>query len=256
MIPSASLDGRPQRRADRARRMADVLRRQVLDGLVTDTLPAESILARDFDVTRNTVREALAMLRHEGLVDRIPGIGTVVTGGKLPHRLDRLQGLAETLSGTGRVHNEVRVLGLVPAPTAVARRLDLTPGSDVVYLERRRFADDLPLSLDLTYLVPDPGVGLLGEDLAGRDVFALLEQLGGPLGHAQLALEAVAADAHSAAILDVPTGAPLLMLERLTHLADGRPVDLEFIRFRGDRITMQGLIGRDPTMHHDPEETP
>jgi len=27
-------------------------------------------------------------------------------------------------------------------------------------------------------------------------------------------------------------------------LADGRPVDLEFIRFRGDRITMSGLLRR------------
>ena len=30
------------------------------------------------------------------------------------------------------------------------------------------------------------------------------------------------------------------MLERLTRLDDGRPVDLEFVRFRGDRITMRG----------------
>ena len=36
------------------------------------------------------------------------------------------------------------------------------------------------------------------------------------------------------------------MLERLTHLRDGRPVDLEFIRFRGDRITMSGVLRRSP----------
>ncbi|AQW52558.1 transcriptional regulator, GntR family with UTRAsensor domain [Streptomyces hygroscopicus] len=34
------------------------------------------------------------------------------------------------------------------------------------------------------------------------------------------------------------------MLERLTHLCDGRPVDLEFIRSRGDRITMSGQLRR------------
>ena len=57
-------------------------------------------------------------------------------------------------------------------------------------------------------------------------------------------LEAVAADSHSAAILKVPPRAPLLMLERLTRLDDGRPVDLEFIRFRGDRMTMRGTVRR------------
>jgi GntR family transcriptional regulator len=34
------------------------------------------------------------------------------------------------------------------------------------------------------------------------------------------------------------------MLERLTTLDDGRPVDLEYIRLRGDRITMRGNLLR------------
>jgi GntR family transcriptional regulator len=240
---------RSRRRADRARQVADVLRRQVLHGLVSEgALPCESDLAADFGVSRNTVREALDLLRTEGLVDRIQGTGTVVVAGKYPHSIDQLQGLAETLDGHGRVRNEVRVSGIVPAPTSVARRLQLEPGADVVYLERRRLADDIPLSLDLTYVVRDLGEALLDQDLAGNDVFVLLEQLSGrALGRADLVLEAVAADSHSAAILEVPTGSPLLMVERLTHLDDGRPVDLEFIRVRGDRMTMRGSALRTPT---------
>lgn len=91
----------------------------------------------------------------------------------------------------------------------------------------------------------DIGGELLGCDLENTDVFRLLEQLtGGPLGHAEITLEAVNADAHSAAVLQAPRGAAVLMLERLTCLPDGRPVDLEFIRFRGDRITMGGVLRR------------
>ena len=245
--PSA-LEPRRRRRADRARQVADVLRRQALHGLVADgVLPSESDLADDFGVSRNTVREALDMLRDEGLVDRVPGVGTRIVRGKYLHGLDHLCGLAETLSGTGLVRNEVRVSGLVSAPGPVARRLHLQPGEPVVYLERRRLVDDIPLSLDLTYVVRDLGEVLVGEDLVGRDVFALLESISGRrLGEAELTFESVAADAHSAAILDVPPGAPLLMLERLTHIDDGRPVDLEFIRFRGDRITMRGRVRRTP----------
>ena len=247
-IPT-SLEMPRRRRADRARQVADVLRRQVLHGLVVDgTLPGESDLAADFGVSRNTVREALELLRGEGLVDRIPGVGTVVAGGKYLHGIDHLRGLAESLSGTGHVRNEVRVSGLVPAPGPVARRLLLEPGDDVVYLERRRLVDDVPLSLDLTYVVRDLGERLLDEDLTGRDVFALLESISGrALGAAELTLEAVSADGHSGAILEVPSGSPLLMLERLTHLDDGRPVDLEFIRFRADRISMRGTVRRTPT---------
>jgi len=241
-------------RADRAIQVADVLRRQVLNGPLPDALlPPEDRLAQDFGVSRNTIRESLDLLRRDGLVERVSGLGTRVVGSRYLHGIDALCGLAETLKGVGRVRNEVRLSSLVPAPEPVARRLEVEPGEPVMYIERRRFADDLPLSLDLTYVVRDLGVQLQGHDLAGNDVFVLLERLSGkPLGDAEMAFEAASADAHSAAILGIPAGAPLMMLERLTRLQDGRAVDLEFIRMRGDRVTMRGTARRD-AMRTGPE---
>lgn len=240
------LEIRRRVRADRAIRVADVLRRQILRGsLSEDLLPSEGRLATEFGVSRNTVRESLELLRREGLIERVSGLGTRVVGSKYLHGIDELCGLAEALNGAGRVHNEVRVSGVVPAPGSVAARLEVAPGEPVVYIERRRFADDLPLSLDLTYVVRDLGERLLRHDLSRNDVFVLLERLAGtPLGDAEMVLEAVSADAHSAAILGVPARAPMFMLERLTRLQDGRPVDLEFIRLRGDRVTMRGTARR------------
>ncbi|MEV5847876.1 GntR family transcriptional regulator [Streptomyces sp. NPDC051985] len=233
-------------RADQARQLADLLRHQILtDAFPDGTLPHETTLASDYRASRNTVRQALDLLRAEGLVDRLPGVGTVVVARKYPHGLDRLMGLAETLREHGQVTNEVRTMGPAPAPTPVAERLRVPPGADVLYIERLRRLNGLPLSLDLTYIPLDIGTALLGADLENNDVFRLLETITGrPLGHAEITLEAVNADAHSAAVLQAPRGAAVLMLERLTHLADGRPVDLEFIRFRGDRITMSGLLHR------------
>ncbi|MGW6916332.1 GntR family transcriptional regulator [Kitasatospora sp. NPDC054939] len=234
-------------RADRARQVADVLRRQVLsEAFGSGPLPHEDRLAEEFGVSRNTVREALALLRGEGLVRRVPGSGTLVVAEKVPHGLNRLQGLAETLHEHGEVTNEVRAFGPVRAPGPVARRFGLPEGGDVVYVERLRRLNGLPLSLDLTYLAPDIGAALAPEDLVGQDIFRLIEEFTGqPLGRADITLEAVNADPHSATVLEVPRGAALLMLERLTSLADGRPVDLEYVRFRGDRITMQGRLLRD-----------
>ncbi|MEV6655925.1 GntR family transcriptional regulator [Nocardia fluminea] len=232
-------------RADRARRVADILRHQILAGAVAGTVPGEQELAAEHGTSRNTVREALALLRDEGLIDRAPKLGTRVAARKFDHGLDALLGLQETLKGHGTVRNEVRAASTITAPPAVARRLELAPGDEVVYIERLRFLADLPLSLDLTYLAPDVGAEVLAHDLETTDVFVLLEQVTGrSLGAADLALEAVAADPHTATTLDTPAGAPLLMLERLTHLDDGRPVDLEYIRMRGDRITMRGSLTR------------
>ena len=233
-------------RADRARQLADLLRHQVrTGGFPGGALPLEGAIGEEYRVSRNTVRQALDLLRTEGLIERQPGVGTVVVSEKYSHGLDRLQGLAETLHEHGDVTNEVRTVGPVTAPAPVARRLGLREHSDVLCIERLRRLNGLPLSLDLTYVPMDLGTGLLGCDLEHTDVFRLLETLAGqPLGTAEITLEAVNADAHSAAVLEAPRGSAVLMLERLTHLADGRPVDLEFIRFRGDRIAMSGLLHR------------
>jgi len=232
-------------RADRARRAADVLRQQIHAGAYPDGLPAENDLAAEFFVSRNTIREALSVLKNEGLIDRGPKVGTHVAQRKYDHGLDALLGLKETFKNLGEVRNEVRAAMAVAAPPAVANRLQLKPGEQAVFVERLRYLGDLPLSLDLTYLTPDIGTQILDHPLETNDLFALIEQVSGHrLGSASLALEAIPADPHSAAALQVPDGAALLMLERLTSLDDGRPVDLEYIRMRGDRITMRGSLIR------------
>lgn len=245
-------------RADRARQIADVLRRQVTSGAFDDgLLPGEADLAAEFRASRNAVRDALALLAAEGTVTRVQGTGTVATGtAKVQHGLARLTGLAETLTEEGEIVNEVRAAGLVTAPPAVAGRLTGNPAGNpagkagreqdtVVYIERLRRLNGLPLSLDLTYLSPEIGEPLLGQDLEHRDVFALIEATSGQrLGDATLTIEALNADPHTAAVLQTPPGAALLMVERLTRLADGRPVDLEYIRLRGDRLALRGDLTR------------
>lgn len=232
-------------RADQARLVADVLRHQIHAGGYPDGLPTEADLATDFFVSRNTVREALATLKDEGIIDRGPRTGTHVAIRKYDHGLDSLVGLKETFKGYGDIRNEVRASMTVVAPPAVANRLKLSAGEPAVFVERLRYLGDLPLSLDMTYLAPDIGREVLEHSLEVNDVFALIEQVTGRrLGEANLAVEAVPADPHSAALLQVPDGTPVLLLERLTHLDDGRPVDLEYIRMRGDRITLRGNLVR------------
>jgi GntR family transcriptional regulator len=224
-----------------------VLRQQIHAGGYPGGLPPESELAAEFFLSRSTIREALTILKNEGLIERGRKVGTHVARRKYDHGLDALLGLKETFKNLGEVRNEVRAAMPVTAPPSVASRLRLKHGEPAVFVERLRYLGDLPLSLDLTYLTPDIGSQILSHPLETNDLFALIEQVSGQrLGSASLALalEAIPADAHSAATLQVPDGAALLMLERLTSLDDGRPVDLEYVRMRGDRITMRGNLVR------------
>ncbi|MFI1204386.1 GntR family transcriptional regulator [Streptomyces sp. NPDC020883] len=175
-------------RADRARRVAHVLRGQVLRGAFPGgVLPDERALVAEFGTSRNSVREALGLLRDEGLVERRRGVGTVIVGRAYEHPLGELSGLAEVLQRHGTVVNEVRAARTVRAPASVTRRLELPDGSGAVYLERLRRVDGMPLSLDCTYLIPEVGEPLLAlgrERLESRDVFELIERVAGDAGRA------------------------------------------------------------------------
>ncbi|MET9824462.1 MULTISPECIES: GntR family transcriptional regulator [Streptomyces] len=237
--------GRP--RAERARQLADVLRQQITDGTPADgVLPDERILGRRFGASRNAVRDALALLRQEGLITRRRGVGTTVVLSKYGHGLERLTGLAEELTGRGTVTNEVRAAAEVPVlPAAIAARLEVPPGAGGVYVERLRWLDGLPLSLDSSHLTAETGRAVLAGDLVERDVFSLIEEAAGaPLGRAEVAVHAVNADADTARLLGIEAGAAVFALERLTRLADGRPVDVESIRIRADRMTLRSTLHR------------
>ena len=63
--------------------VADVLRKEIAEGIFQDgqTLMTEEELRFRFNVSRQTVRQAIALLEDDGLVDRRRGSGTYVRHG-------------------------------------------------------------------------------------------------------------------------------------------------------------------------------
>lgn len=244
-IPAEWTSSRP--RAKRAQKAADTLRKQILAGAFADgVLPDEHTLGIELSASRNAVRQALGALREEGLIVRRQGVGTTVLAPKYGHGLDQLTGLAEALAGYGTVVNEVRTARLlVPAPPEVAEKLSLPPSVGVVQIERLRRLGELPLSFDVTYLTRAVGEPLLECDLTGHDLFALIEEIAGrELGRAEVIVDAVTASSEIAAVLEIPAGTAVFAIHRLTRLADGHPVDVEWIHVRADRLSLHATLYR------------
>jgi GntR family transcriptional regulator len=225
--------------ATAAAALRDLLRTKVLLGYYDKRpLPDEAALQLAHRASRGAVRAALALLRDEGLIERNQGLGTFVVAQKATNRFDELTGLR----GGDRVSHELLSREVLGAADIVAELLCVEPGTDVIRLERRTTASGervgvwtnyLPLSLGAPLMRPDA-------DLRG-EYYHVLERLCGlPLAYANLSAEAVAADSLVAATLDIPVGTALMRLERVVHLADGRPVDFGVGRLRGDRLRMSG----------------
>ena len=215
-----------------------ILRDRILDGTYQahQQMPSESELMETFGVSRITVRQALGDLQKEGLIFKIHGKGTYVSKPKAFQNVAQLQGFGEAMSRMGyETFSRVVSLKGMPAGPAIAAKLGVDPAEEVVELRRVRYLNRAPISLDVTYVHKAIGERLAKEDLAHRDVFLILENdYGIALGEAELQIEAMLADEYVARQLQVEEGAPVLRIERLTMTAEGRPIDFEYLYYRGD----------------------
>ena len=92
------------------------------------------------------------------------------------------------------------------------------------------------------------GLQLQKADLITRDIFLILENdCDIALGHAELSIDAVLADEDLKAALDTEEGSPILRIERLTHDANGQPIDFEYLYFRGDAFQYRLRVDRQST---------
>jgi len=132
-----------------------------------DRLPSERELATQHGAARNTAREAITILRNEGLVDAQHGKGAFVPGSARPscawaprgtHGHSRREtGLspfqAELLQQGRRGHSDCTSVQRVRPPEDVAQRLGVSAkAKTVVERENWYFAEDTPVQVCWTYI--------------------------------------------------------------------------------------------------------
>lgn len=235
------MDPRTRRRGGAARRVRDLLRAAIIhEEYSAGPLPGEAELMLAFSASRQVVRDALAMLRDEGLVRRVQGTGTFSVTSKVRHPFNRLHG--PDPEGYVVSHRLLSVSQERAAPR-VAERLGLPPGARCGVIEYLTVLGDEPYYACTAY-VPVEILDHLGCLRTAPDWYALYERAGHEIGVNDQAVEAILADEHVAELLDVPTGAPLMLFERLVRDGAGRPLEYAFARVRGDRIALYARLPR------------
>lgn len=205
-------------------------------------IPSEPALCREFAVSRTTVRKAVGDLVHEGRLVAVQGKGTFVAAPKVEERfVQRALGIYEDMERRG-IEVTTRVLRqeLVPAPPEVARRLRLDADTRVHHVVRLRMVDGEPVLVSTTYIPAALCPDLVEQNLERGSLYRLLhERYGLALARGVRRLEAVAAGQREARLLEIALGSPLLLLESIAYLVDGRPLELSIALQRGDRTIVE-----------------
>ncbi|GGR22222.1 GntR family transcriptional regulator [Streptomyces roseolus] len=207
-------------------------------------LPTERDLAVRYEVSRETVRQALRELLLEGRLRR-RGRGTVVAGPKLEQPLS-LASYTEGVRRQGRRPGRSIVsLDRFPCSEALAPEVGVAPGEPVWHMERVLLADDERVGLESTY-VSEARVPGLGTDFDPDSSFYgyLRDRLGISFGDADERIETVLATPREALLIGTPPALPMLLLHRLSRDEDGRPLERVRTLYRGDRFSFTTHLGR------------
>ncbi|WP_405765930.1 GntR family transcriptional regulator [Streptomyces sp. NBC_01538] len=221
--------------------IADELRRAIdrEQYTVGSRLPAETELAAHYGVARGTVRQAVAALTAEGLIGSRQGARRVVLASRRSQTFEELRSFAQWARAMGReatgqvVHQEYR-----PATTEDAIRLQLREKTRVLHVLRVRGLDGDPVLLERTVYADwiAPSVEIIEPDCPSVTQ-RLFEDTGLVFAYGEHVIDAVAAGAQDADLLDVRRTSPLLRVRRVTTTREGRPVEWSDDRYRGDAVS-------------------
>jgi GntR family transcriptional regulator len=213
------------------------------DWLPEQKLPSEAEFCVRFDISRTVVRQAIKELQNEGYLETEKGKGTFITRPKIVEGfVQSLTGFYEEMVNKGyKVTTHILKQELSPATRTVAEALEVEPNTPVITLSRLRKLNDEPSVFVTTYIPEDVCPELLEADLENKSLYDFLEHCGCGLmiDKGKRYISVRLANEYEASLLNMEVGAPLIELDSVTYLSNGKPLEYFHALHRGDRTRFE-----------------
>ncbi|MEY9892051.1 GntR family transcriptional regulator [Catenulispora sp. MAP5-51] len=212
----------------RYRRIAEELRHSITEHAYGPggKLPSEGALAEQFEVSRGTIRQALMLLRQDGLVTSRRGTRRVVLDDAPVQDFAQMQSFARWARSIGETP-EGRVVrqGWHPADPDEQRHMRVEEHARVLRVVRLRLLSGHPAMLERTAYPEAVGVIVEGLPTDTVSVTEYLERAGVFVADAEHTIDLARADPEDADLLGCAAGDPLLRERRRTTDPAGMPLE-------------------------------
>lgn len=228
------------------RQLASHIENEIRSGRLRsgDRLESEGLLTQRFQVSRITLRQAVAELVRKQMLVRKQGKGTFVTAPAVRHDLRRSHGLLGSLfsQAQGASARLLRYELLVP-PADTAASLGLGPDRPALRLDRLYLIDGRPVALAQVWLAPE--VGTLARATAKlMSTEDMMRQVGIVIASSEVTMRAEVAGAVVGRALSIPPCTSVLVLRRRTLGDDGAVKEAGRVWFCSDAYEFVYSTGR------------
>jgi GntR family transcriptional regulator len=193
-----------------------------------EAIPGEHELARAYGTAVGTVRKALEVLAAEGLLERIQGRGTFVRRARFDGSLFRFFRF-QTKTGERKIPtSHILTREVVEAPLAVASALELQVRARVIHMLRLRIIDQEPVLIEDIWLPYDKFENFTSVNLdqIGDLLYPSYEEHCGQIvASASETLTVEGVSTSDAKHLQLPSSAPVVVIERLAYGYDRVPLE-------------------------------
>ncbi len=229
-------------------RISSSLRNNILNGRYEPgfKFPSEEKLAKEFKVSRITIREALSCIEGEGLINRHRGKGTFVSE-KIPKtRQSVYTSLSDIVNSTQQ--SKIKPLGIWTekvGQTSIAGDIrtffGLTNEDPITKIHRVQMRNGAPLHLFENFMPPELSSHITLEDIVKKKAIIriLQDKIGLKIGRGDMYFEAMPADPEVARILDCQVFDPIVRLQVYLYFPNGDPFEIvnyfmraEYFKFR------------------------
>jgi GntR family transcriptional regulator len=232
--------------APKYQRIADELRRDISNGTYQpgDRMPAETALLERFRVSLPTLRQALGVLRAEGLIESRHGIGTFVKEDRRLQRRSRSRygrARADQQLLTSHLRHEITFAGRQQVPAHIAEVMRVDPGTEVV-VRRRNLHDrqtDRIEELGASYIPVEIAGGTYLEQpqVVPKALFLCLEDLAGKrYAYARDRWISRSAAPQEAVLLGLPPGGQVIHVIHAGEAEDGAVLEVSESIWPADRV--------------------
>ncbi|MGN7774185.1 GntR family transcriptional regulator [Phyllobacterium sp. 22552] len=209
---------------------------------VNDKLPSERELVALYGVSRITVRQAVKDLENLGFLQTRAGKGIYVTEPRPTYEIEIVRSFTETAEANNRKPGmKLLAADIIRADADITRPLGLPSGSNVVFIERLRFLDDLPVVVQRDWFaeVLTPGILDIDWNTGNRSLYAEFKERYGVIpARGQSTLSARLATESEAGFLQLDLPAAVLTLDQIAYDSEYRPVNVSSMAYHPVRYPL------------------
>ena len=205
-----------------------------------EQLPFEKELCEKYNVSKMTVKKALDLLVNDGLIIKRRGSGTFVkdiTEKEIQRIIEKKQFSGLTTTSIGhKVTSKVLEFKIINATKEIADILKIEEDEFIYFVHRVRYVDDKAVVIEKTYIPLNLIPGMKLADVKKSIYGYIKDKLGLNIQSAHSTVRAMKSDELDRKYLNLEKDEPILEVERVAYLDNGKVFEYSFSRHRYDKF--------------------